>query len=729
MTSAEPTWALSIIGARVVGPAPVADVWVPLGRGVEALYGLNGAGKTRLLRSLADLYEGRGSGYVVVQVVPAGDDHHVRRSFTAAFPSSSIERIDSDWMSLADDAPWKATDRPGWQKQVGDVLWSRLWPPATGLNVDDDSTLIRQLDEVLCQGLFALSPKGDGSTWLVEPAVLIDSSTPSLQADADRLLHLTSDFVAEAGRRVPGDPYEPEHEHSDELDEILVEIAKGRAAHGDSLITTMTSFFDALRDPWPAELGREAAFIDEAALVPYRLGGSDSMFEVDTLVGTVAKVTRDDTLTVEGENRRTCQTISSTLWPLVEARDGTVAVGSHLEETAVRLSMLAYLIYADLLADAPDLFLEIGHPETWFSFPPAQWMARDLSGTAVTIDQLSEAQRRWALVAISLALDLDEPEVIDIDLANPAADWIMEPPTIVALDEPDAALHATAQRHAVNGLLRVAEEFDATILCSTHSREFLNSERVRLRHVRRDLGGHVAINDLGAPDRAQLEELGLQPADLFLLHRLILVVEGSHDEVVIKGLIGDELSDARVLIIPMRGGRNLASVVDAHVLHRFSDAPIIAALDNLRSEQIAAFWADLLEHQAGGQVAFDQVVRDHFSNSRQAEETFLINFCRAVAEANELDRFRVFGFSAADIPEYLPVEVLVPGAASWESLRSEFDAQSRDRSFKPWLRRTHEVVVTDELLRAGINAMDTVPQEFIDLAELCRTTRHRPPRS
>ena len=39
------------------------------------------------------------------------------------------------------------------------------------------------------------------------------------------------------------------------------------------------------------------------------------------------------------------------------------------------------------------------------------------------------------------------------------------------------------------------------------------------------------------------------------------------------------------------------------------------------------------------------------------------------------------------------------------------------------------VEITDDLLRAGIDAMDMVPQEFVDLAELCRSLgRQRHPR-
>ena len=47
-----------ILGARLYGPAPIADVWVPWRSGVSALYGLNGAGKTRVLQALSDLYQG-----------------------------------------------------------------------------------------------------------------------------------------------------------------------------------------------------------------------------------------------------------------------------------------------------------------------------------------------------------------------------------------------------------------------------------------------------------------------------------------------------------------------------------------------------------------------------------------------------------------------------------------------------------------------------------------------
>ncbi len=443
-----------------MGPPPIADVWVPLQGGVEALYGLNGAGKTRLLRSIADLYVGRGNGYLVARVVPAADDAVAQDSFPQAFAEPLRFPSDPGWMALIDDAPWKLADRPGWQESVREALWSRLWfgskNPSEG---DDGQYLIRQLDEVLAQGLFALSPLGNGSVWSVEPAVLIDGSTPSLGADADRLLQMASEFFGEASRRVPGNPYATDGEHSDELEEILQEIAKGRATHGDSVITTMTPLFDALRDCWPDYFGQEASLLEQAALIPYRLGASDVMdSQPVTLTGSIASVTRYDELSVEAANTRTREMMGSTPGPLVEVSDGSVVIGEQLADSASDLSMLANLIYTDLLADAPDLFIEVGEPETWFNSSPAEWMACDLAGQEIGIDQLSEAQGRWALVAISLALDLKEydPGIVGIDPSLSIGRLDNGPSLMCCSTNQSAALHATAQRHAVNGLAQVA---------------------------------------------------------------------------------------------------------------------------------------------------------------------------------------------------------------------------------------------------------------------------------
>ncbi len=717
-------WVLSVIGARVIGPDPVRDVWMPLSPGVEALYGLNGAGKTRLLRSVADLYSGAGAGYLVARAVPVERDYWAR-DMTQMFDRDVVARADPGWMSLVGEAPWRHAGRPSWHADLGDILWAHMFPPETGLTSGNQVELLAQVDEVVRQEMFALTPYAtDRTNWHVAPAVLVNGDTPALQADVARLLHARDEYERSARHEGIDNPYDVESWDEEVFESLFNETMRVVAGHGDGVLTTLSPFFDILRDTHVDELEREGPLLEESALVPYRLGESDAFYSLGKLEGPVARLIRNDALAPESANRRTCDTLGATLSLLLEVDNNRITPSEHLTTSAAELSALSSSLYAKLLAEAPELRLMLKEPELWFYGAPAEWMAVDLSGRLVQLDQLSEAQRRWALIAIELALEVRPPDIItDESLSAYSHGWIEDRPLLVALDEPDGALHATAQRHAVLGLTDLARDLQATVICSTHSREFLNADDVTLRHVSRGFDGNVVVHDLAPPDRAHLDELGLEPADLFLLHRVILVVEGTHDEVVINGLIGDELRQARVLVIPMRGGRNLATVVDAHLLAQFSDAPMIAALDNLHAPKIQAFWSDLVAHREGGQDAFDRIVREHFSNARRDEETFLINYCRAAAESNAIERFQVFGLAEPDIPQYLPATILAPGLGSWTDLRSEFSSQSKMTSFKPWLKRRHGIEITVDSLHEGLAAMDAIPQEFVELVELCRGAR------
>lgn len=747
------SWKLSIIGARLTGPDPISSVWVPREPGVEALYGLNGAGKTRLLWSLADLYAGEGGGYLVAEAVSSDEVKMVieldtdsepptwtvsdgRFSITDCFESSPGGEAELRWMSLTDGAPWKAADRLEWHDVMGDLLWAQfsrahIVTPSIGKSV-----LTAQVDDVVRQGLFGIYPTTEG--WKLTPALLIDATTPVLQADRLRLVSARDRYLLR--EHLHGMPFEadPESLGDDEagrnLQAVLEDATQVGIDFGDSLLTTFTPLFEAIRDLDAELFVSEVNLLDEAPLVPYLLGGGDVGLALGDLDGPVAHVIRNDDQSASRSNRQTCEVLAAVHLDSDDDSMPDGIIGSSLRRVSNYLSRTASYIYSTLLVDAPKLYVDLKEPAEWFFGPPAEWMAVDLAGATIALEQLSEAQLRWALVAISLALPTsgiklgDEDPVFE-DL-EPGPSWLESRPIVVALDEPDAALHVTAQRHALAGIVGLAGQPETTVVCSTHSREFLNADDVRLHHVFRDSGGKVVLSRLDTPQRSQIHELGLAPADLFMLHRAILVVEGTHDEIVINGLIGDELRQAHVLVIPMRGARNLASIVDAHVFAEFSDAPVIAALDNIRATQLAKFWADLVARQHQGQEAFDEVVLDHFKGARRTEETFLINYCRAIAAQGLFERFQLFGFAKADIPEYLPVEMFVPDAQSWAALRSEFEAQKNKgkgiHSFKPWLLNAHGVDITPDVLKRAIAVMDTVPQEFVDLARLCSEVRHGP---
>lgn len=118
-----------------------------------------------------------------------------------------------------------------------------------------------------------------------------------------------------------------------------------------------------------------------------------------------------------------------------------------------------------------------------------------------------------------------------------------------------------------------------------------------------------------------------------------------------------------------------------------------------------------------------------FSSRQRTEEQFIIDYCRGVAAHGQFHRFYAFGLSKEDIPEYLPVEVLVPSATSWEELRAAFNSQTKHKSFKPWLKASRGIEFTDDLLVKAAMTLHSIPADFLALVEKCRTAALVSPRT
>jgi energy-coupling factor transporter ATP-binding protein EcfA2 len=745
MALADASFQLELVGARLLGPAPIRDVYFEFNRGVHAFYGKNGAGKSRLLYALADLVEGRVSdsdGYLVARVrthgVPHSDDDSPSFSGLTVSPAFREEVPEGK-------RPW-AQAGDVWRSFLGDLLWPTCFavsgrPRFAGrvFSLDDEESdlyaalddwdeldedaqgdLIEAIDErqseseptyewpvargiieetiheiVLCD-LVALTPGAEG--WLMAPAVMPSSSRP-------RLAEAFEQIAAVAAKVSSGDS-------------VTVAASRERLDHLNNLIVVLTPLFDLVRDDGTAD-----DFLSEAARLlptdpcPIRLGLGDAFnglkFSWD-MQGQDARTIRDDTISLALLHERTRDGLFVTSadedWPLLKDDD----VSPELHSRGAALAERASDLFRTLLADAPPLHLEFTAPELWFVDPPISWMFGEPE-RALPLANASQAQLRWATLSVAGAIyDLaGSPRDEESGRRLPA-----QPFEMWFLDEPDAALHATAERHAVNGLVAAATEANAMIVVATHSQAFLNHGGVMPHHVGRAADGCVTAHPLGAVQRQRVADLGLTPADLLLLTRLVLVVEGAHDQIVIDALVGDQLAELGVLTMPMRGGRLLATVVDSHLLAYFADVPVVAALDNLVAPKIQRYWEDLVAAQDGGNVAFDLTTKKHFSSSRRDEEGFLINYCRSAAELGQIARFHVFGFSERDIQEYLPCRFFVPGA-TWLELRAGFERQKAIPSFKPWLQQVYGIEITELLLRDAADAMDEIPDDFVRLVETC----------
>lgn len=738
-----------IIGARLHGPDPIEDVFVPWRGGLSALYGLNGAGKSRILGALRDLYAGvpepshfgwRNSILVRISggLDQSLDVHADGYGWTLAFPfkqhiGSVLNRTVRPWQPGHSD---RRRARQASNEPEPRVLRESIyrWLVAHEPNMGISPAIAR---EILDQGIFTLTPTAPSASnarspsWHIGFAVVRDPAQPLITDAIDRFIAGWYDVLARAGVS----KHDTESFSSDEVEAAWASAATERDVVGDTFLRRAIAdgpTYDVEADLDTGWIGEVATLLEGSSLIPFGVCANSEWPGSPTWDGRPVEV-----IDVEGESeleidRRTRRYMFDFLardgeqwwWDrpepsepspdgsvdsalLTSGGDGVVALSEGLLGAHSRLSELASSLYGAFLLDAPELGIQATSPDEWFLTGGPSWSAVDLDGSKRSLPEMSEAQQRWANVAIRLGLHVAE----GADASH----------TLLLLDEPDAALHSTAERHAVAGLARMAASFvgagDLSIVAATHSREFLNSTDVRLMHVFRTLEGAVALRELDNPLRERLDLLGLKPADAFQLYRVVLVVEGHHEEVILSALLGHELEEARTLVVPMRGGRHLATVVDAEVFADFSDAPVLVMLDNLDGQRIERFWS-LLRKVPDDQI--DSLVSECFSGKMSSEEQFVISFARRVVSSGQGDRFHVHAMSKPDIPEYLPVELLVPGSMSWEELRREFGAQTKVGSFKPWLKKRFNVDYTDDSLAQACEALDHLHEDFTSLLDTCR---------
>lgn len=737
-----------IIGARLHGPEPIEDVFVPWRGGVSALYGLNGAGKSRILHALRDLYTGvpghrsrlGRSNSVFVRIAGGLDqsiDHQADGiGWTLAFPFTEHlgavrNRIVWPWHPGYREDGGTPGQPSGPEPQVlRDAIyqWLVAHEPTMGISPAVAS-------EILDQGIFTLTPApspslhGQGHTWHIGFAVLRDPAQPLITDAIDRFLNGWADILDRAGVS----KHDPESFTAEEVYSAWAEASAERDVLGDTFLRRAIAdgpTYHPDADLHTGLIGETAALLESSSLIPFDVCASDNWEGSPTSTARLVEVIdldRESDIEIDVRTRHyVLDSVSSAQTPLwrrpesdgpspdggvtstmlTTSSSGGLSLSDELLTMHNILSELASKVYDTVMLDSPELGYYPTGPDQWFLSGGPSWSALDLDGSERMLSELSEAQQRWAKVAIRLALHL--------------ADATAATPTLLVLDEPDAALHSTAERHAVAGLSDLAASFGRTgelaVLVATHSREFLNASDVWLMHAFRTADGSAALRELENPMRERLDLMGLSPADAFQLYRVVLVVEGHHEQVILSALLGQELDEARTLVVPMRGGRHLATVVDAEILADFSDAPVLVMLDNLDSERIGRFWSCLQDARAD---EIDALVRACFTGKQSSEEQFVISFARRVVASGQPDRFHVHAMSKPDIPEYLPVEYLVPEAASWEELREQFNAQTKIGSFKPWLKSRHGVEYTDETLTRACQELDHLPADFTQLLNKC----------
>lgn len=385
--------------------------------------------------------------------------------------------------------------------------------------------------------------------------------------------------------------------------------------------------------------------------------------------------------------------------------DGTTfVIDSKLTQVALRLEENANAIYKKLLLRAPTLVCEVNSPMLWQSLGLLTWRAIDLSGSHISLNQLSSAEERWAKFSINLA---------DVLLAKEPDDQL-----IVMIDEPERALHRRAERHIAQALKNLAENLNAKFILASHSPAFLARRDFSLLHVYRDGGNLTNVHELSGDFHSRAEALGLEPTELLQMSRGILLVEGEHELVVLGELIGTELQLMGIETLCMRGARALKAW-DAQLIQRFTDVPFIILTDNDEHERISDIWERSKKLREAGQN-YRTLLNELKTGARGSEGDFLRELCGMLIEEAQYKRFSLFALEKADITEYLPVADLSATATgkSWSDLRKEAAKKAEQSStFKKWAKENYSIDYSNETLRRAAKSMDHIPDDFTKLLQ------------
>lgn len=294
------------------------------------------------------------------------------------------------------------------------------------------------------------------------------------------------------------------------------------------------------------------------------------------------------------------------------------------------------------------------------------------------------------------------------------------PGLLFLLDEPEAALHRSAEAQMAAYFERLADTAAQHVIAATHSPELLDTATARVFEIRRHEGRRI-VKQLDAVSRDNMAELGLQPSDLLRRQRGFILVEGAHDSLFIEELFGPQMRRLRIETLALRGTSDLSS---AKIRFLFDNTPahVFVLLDNIRAYELSRTWTSVLEHQRRGRLDEAHNVLDSVECLRATKEGKKLK--RLLAEAllnGYADRLTPHGLNKADIIEYLPVEAFVAGATDWSALRVEHRQRRNDKpntpkDFKKWLAgEPHRADFRSDAMRAIIQQLDAVPPDLLRL--------------
>ena len=286
---------------------------------------------------------------------------------------------------------------------------------------------------------------------------------------------------------------------------------------------------------------------------------------------------------------------------------------------------------------------------------------------------------------------------------------------LLIADEPERGLHERAASAAFSALAGLS----ATSLIATHSVSALRFAGARLMHFERDDNGQIRVTEpqLGDDVSKAAKRFGTTTFDLFSLKRALVVVEGAHDVEIIRHLATcsqtPHLLD-RLLIVPSRGVRNVATIADSVVITEFTNLHILTIVDNGRTaalQEIVARASSALESGKSTQQAISESGIRELAQNSSFEERSILDLVERAIHRRILGRLHLLALEVPDIVDLLP-ESSFGLNKSWDQLRKEFKKSVNSDGFKSWLKMEYGVSISIKTVSKALHQLDAIEGEL-----------------
>ena len=275
---------------------------------------------------------------------------------------------------------------------------------------------------------------------------------------------------------------------------------------------------------------------------------------------------------------------------------------------------------------------------------------------------------------------------------------------VLVVDEFNRHLHPTVSQVLLDQMDRFGRKYGLHVVASTHSFGALEAHKYPHIIAERDgLGRHRLEVSSHSDSVALATRLGVSERMVTELKKVILVVEGRHDEVVFETILGANPNVARsVEVVNLDGLYGLTSTWRTALRHESADVLLVYDKRNVVLEEA---WIELVSHAKKAKVKENLLTRfpsindqlescqRRISEARKAGERlnpgetetknichFLIEVVRVAEEmydvqgaARMVGRVHLHGIDLPDVVDALPIGEFPPTRpfTSWATLRAD----------------------------------------------------------